>query len=63
MKKRIVFLTIALSAALLSGCGEKENAQKPESLVETTAPSSDTEQPDSEQTNAELPDEIGRAHV
>ena len=58
MKKRIVFLTIALSAALLSGCGEKENAQKPESLVETTAPSSDTEQPDSGQTNAELPDGV-----
>lgn len=58
MKKRIVFLTMALSAALLSACGEKENAQKPESLVETTAPSSDTEQPDSGQTNAELPDGV-----
>lgn len=58
MKKGIVFLTIALSAMLLSGCGEKENAQEPESIVETAAPSSAAEQADSGQTNAELPNGV-----
>lgn len=58
MKKGIVFLTIALSAMLLSGCGEKENAQEPESIVETAAPSSAAEQADSGQTNAKLPNGV-----
>lgn len=58
MKKRMVLLTLVLSAALLSGCGETENTREPESIVEATAPSSDVGQADSEQANAELPDGV-----
>src|SRR4051812_28319454 len=58
MKKRMVVLMLVLSAVLFSGCGEKENAQGPGSIVETAAPSSDVKQADPEQANAELPDGV-----
>lgn len=58
MKKGMTLLILVLSAALLSGCAGKEDAQEPKSIAETAAPSPDTGQADTGQADAELPDGI-----